>query len=563
MNECLFNPLYVIGHKNPDTDSICAAIGNAAFLRKHGYPEAIAARCGELTQRISWVLEQAGQPLPVLIRDATPTAESICHNNMVSVLPDDTFLTTYRRMIENNLDVIPVIDNAGNLHGLIRHFDLLNLLLPRQLSDDSVRTVVASLDNIARTINARCLTGETLSTDDEELYLLVGASSEPSIRSRLANYKRKGLAGKLCVICGDRPNIQLFAVEYGVRALVITAEAHPTADIREAAQESGTCILSTPWDTSSVGQLIRCSRRVHDVVHREFVTFSSTMTLTRMRQIAVQSRQSLFPVLCKHTNKVIGIISQTDLVDPPRMRLALVDHNEFGQAVDGAEEAEIVEVMDHHRLGTLIATREPIRFINEPVGSTSTLVARRFFHRDEKPEPGIALCLCAGILSDTINLTSPTSTSIDRQMMEWLSPIAGIDPEKFTDEFFATGSLLRGKDTDPYAIIQADRKDFVEFGSRISISQVEEAGVYGFEAVRKKLQKALEELLQQGKYRLACLLVTDITSHDSLLLAVGDEAVLDKLEFKRQDDNLFLAKDVVSRKKQLFPAISRALKSIE
>ena len=142
---------------------------------------------------------------------------------------------------------------------------------------------------------------------------------------------------------------------------------------------------------------------------------------------------ALFPVLDKISNKVVGVVSKTDLVDPPRMRLALVDHNEFSQAVDGVEEAEIVEVMDHHRLGSQVSTRDPIRFLNEPVGSTSTLVARRFFHRDEEPEPNVALCLCAGILSDTINLTSPTTTSVDRLMMEWLMPISGIDPQKFTE----------------------------------------------------------------------------------------------------------------------------------
>ncbi|WPX41110.1 putative manganese-dependent inorganic diphosphatase [Akkermansia sp. N21116] len=563
MNERNIGPLYVIGHKNPDTDSICSAIGNASFLRRHGYPDAVAARCGEVTQRTAWVLEQAQLPQPVLIRDATPTAESICHRNIISVLPGDTFLTTYKRMTENNLSSIPVIDEQGKLHGLIRYLDLLNLLLPKQLSDDSVRSVVASLDNIAKTINARCLTGETLSTEDEELFLLVGASSEPSVRSRLANYKRKGLIHKLCVICGDRPNVQLFAVENGVRALVITADAHPTADIREEAQDSGTCILSTPWDTASVGQLIRCSRRVHDVVHRDFVTFTSGLPLSQMRQLAVQSRQPLFPVLDKISNKVVGVVSKTDLVDPPRMRLALVDHNEFSQAVDGVEEAEIVEVMDHHRLGSQVSTRDPIRFLNEPVGSTSTLVARRFFHRDEEPEPNVALCLCAGILSDTINLTSPTTTSVDRLMMEWLMPISGIDPQKFTEEFFSTGSLLRSRDSSAVDIIQADRKEFVEFGFRISISQVEEVGVYGFDAVRHQLQKALEELQVKEKYRLACLLVTDISTHDSLLLAVGDPDVLDNLEFKRLDDNLFSAKGVVSRKKQLFPAISQALKGVE
>lgn len=554
-------PLYVIGHKNPDTDAICSAIGNAEFLRRHGYPEAVAARCGELTQRTLWVLEQAGVPEPVFIRNATPTAASICRRDIISVTPDDTFLTTYKLMTAENLHSVPVVDGERKLHGMLRHLDLMALLFPPDFIDDRIRSVETSLRNIAETINAICLTEKDLSDEDEEIILLVGASSEPSIRTRLENYKRKGVVHKLCMICGDRPNVQLFAVEYGVRALVVTAGSHPTSDIRETAEESGTCILSTPWDTASVGQLIRCSRRVKHVVDRDVLTFSRKATLDDIQQLAVRHSQSLFPVVSRTDGTVYGVISKTDLVDPPRMRLALVDHNEFSQAVDGVEEAEIIEVMDHHRLGSQVSTREPIRFLNEPVGSTSTLVARRFFHRDEAPPAGIALCLCAGIISDTINLTSPTTTKVDRSILEWLAGIAKINPREFADKFFSMGSLIGSGNYTPEEIIQTDRKEFTEYDVKISISQVEEVGLWGFEAVRTQLEKALKSLIKAQKYKLACLLVTDINSHDSLLLAVGDEGVIANIDYERLDKNLFLAKGVVSRKKQLFPAISRALQA--
>lgn len=554
-------PLYVIGHKNPDTDAICAAIGNAEFLRRHGFPEAVAARCGELTQRTSWVLEQAGLSEPVYIHDATPTAATICRKEPISVTPNDTFLTTYKLMTENNLHTVPVIDSDFKLHGMLRHLDLISLLLPRELVDDRMRSVETSMLNIANTINASCLTGEELSDQDEEFILLVGASSEPSVRTRLENYKRKGTVNKLCVICGDRPNVQLYAVEYGVRMLVVTAGSHPTSDIRETAEETGTCILSTPWDTASVGQLIRCSRRVQHVVDSDVVVFNKKTVLAEIRKVATRSVQALFPVIDKKTDKVYGVISKTDLVDPPRMRLALVDHNEFTQAIDGVEEADIVEVMDHHRLGTQVSTREPIRFLNEPVGSTSTLVARRFFHRNENPPSNIALCLCAGILSDTINLTSPTTTSVDRSMMEWLAGIAKIDTQKFADQFFSMGSLIAGGEHNAGQILQNDRKEFTEFDAKISISQVEEVGLWGFEAIRPELEKELQKLIDENEYALACLLVTDINTHDSLLLALGNDDVIDNIDYERLDKNLFLAKGVVSRKKQLFPAISRALKT--
>ncbi len=554
-------PIHVIGHRNPDTDAICSAIGNAEFLRRHGEPDAVAARCGDMPQRTSWVLEQAGIPAPILIHDVTPTAGSICRREIISVTPEDTFLTAYRCMTDNGVQTIPVIDQEGYLHGLLRYFDLLSLLMPVNMSEMNVRSVHASLANMASTIDGRCMTGEDLSTEDKHNILLVGASSEPSVRSRLGNYERKGLAKDLVVICGDRPNVQLFAVDYKVRALVITSGAVPSNDIIEAAQAAGTCILSTPWDTASVGQLIRCSRRISQEVHRDYTVFNESTPLDVLRQEAVRLRQALFPVVDTQSNKVLGVLSKTDLVDPPRMRIALVDHNEFSQAVKGAEEAEIVEVMDHHRLGTQISTRDPIRFLNEPVGSTSTLVARRFYHRNEVPSKGVAICLCAGILSDTLNLTSPTAGRADREMLDWLSKIAEIDTKQFTEEFFATGSLLRSK-AGAAAIVQADRKTFTEYGSSVSLSQIEEVGLFGFEKVKDELVAELEKIRAEEDLRLACLLVTDIVSHDSILLVVGDQAVIEHIEYQRLDEHTFSAKGVVSRKKQLFPAISRALKSI-
>ncbi len=554
-------PVYVIGHQNPDTDAICSAIGNAEFLRTHGEPNAVAARCGEMTLRTAWALEKAGVQPPVLLHDVTPTAGSICRRDIISVSPDDTFMTAYRRMTENALQTIPVIDSEKNLHGLLRYFDLLNLLMPLAMTEMNVRSVCASLRNIAKTIDGKCLNGDHLSEEEMDNILLVGASSEPSVRTRLANYKRKGMIQDLIVICGDRPNVQLYAVEHGVRALVTTAGSSPSLDIIETAETTGTCILSTPWDTASVGQLIRCSRKVSEQVHKDYIVFPENAPLPELRRVAARHKQDLFPVVSLKTKKIVGVLSKTDLVDPPRMRVVLVDHNEFSQAVKGIEEADIVEVLDHHRLGTQLSTRDPIRFLNEPVGSTSTLVARKFFHRNSQPSVPVAICLCAGILSDTLNLTSPTTTRADRDMLEWLTGIAMIDAKKFTEEFFAQGSMLRSN-TAPSVIIQADRKTFTEYDYKVSLSQVEEIGLFGLEDVQDGLVEALEALVKAEGLSLACLLVTDIVSHNSLLLAVGEDEVLDNIEYERLGVNLFSAPDVVSRKKQLFPAVSRALKKM-
>jgi manganese-dependent inorganic pyrophosphatase len=252
-----------------------------------------------------------------------------------------------------------------------------------------------------------------------------------------------------------------------------------------------------------------------------------------------------------------GVLSKSDLVDPPRIRLALVDHNEYAQAVNGVEEAEITEVIDHHRLAGDLVSREPIRYLNEPVGSTCTLVGRKYFHRGLQPAPGVAMCLCAGIVSDTLCLTSPTTTALDHEMLTWLSGVAGVDPTKFTEEFFAQGSLIANGS--PEEILNADRKEFVEQGLTVSISQVEERDLHGFAARREELEQVLRRLQESRGYDLAVMAVTDVALHHSMILAVGREATLAKLPFERIDDALFHAPGVVSRKRQIFPAVCEAI----
>ena len=235
----------------------------------------------------------------------------------------------------------------------------------------------------------------------------------------------------------------------------------------------------------------------------------------------------------------------------------LVDHNEYSQAVNGVEESDVIEVIDHHRLGGNLVSREPIRVLNEPVGSTSTLVARKYHHRGLKPDPAIALCLCAGIISDTLNLTSPTTTEVDSEMLAWTSEIAGLNTADFTRAFFAVGSLMATGT--PAEILNADRKVFEEHGNRVTIAQVEEVGTENFEPRRDELVEGLNQLRVQESHDLALLVVTDIQNHASLILASGNDHVLNALPFTRLGNGTYAAQGVVSRKKQIFPAVSRAL----
>jgi manganese-dependent inorganic pyrophosphatase len=235
----------------------------------------------------------------------------------------------------------------------------------------------------------------------------------------------------------------------------------------------------------------------------------------------------------------------------------LVDHNEFAQAVTGADDADIVEVIDHHRLSGNLRTKEPVRFINEPVGSTSTIVALMFRMRGLAPDQPTALCLCAGMVSDTLNLTSPTTTNTDREILPWLAGIAGIQAEAFVRDFFAAGSMLR--ENSPAAAVESDRKEFEENGWRISISQIEELGLDEFWKREQDLQAALDTVCKAKQVHFACLMVTDITEHYSVLLVAGNERVIDAIEYPRLHKHLFEMRGVVSRKKQLFPHLGRLL----
>jgi manganese-dependent inorganic pyrophosphatase len=552
-------PFYVIGHKNPDTDAICSAIGYAALLRAVGEePQAVAARCGEISQRTKWVLQRAGLDAPVLLTDVRMNAGMICHRKVIKVSVTDTFLTAYRRMLAAEIRCVPVEDDEGNLCGILRYFDLLKLLLPADTEGLSVRTIHVSLAKLADTLQAESLGAMLPSPEfEEDLILLVGASSQTTVERRLKEAIKDNNVGKFLVICGDRPIVQRYAIDHGARALLVTGDNAISAEILSYAARKGVVVLRCHQDTASASTLIRCSRTVRHVMEKDFLNLAATEPVSRLRKSLAAIDQDLFPVLDHAGGKMVGVIAKSDLVDPPRMRIALVDHNEYAQAVNGVEEAEITEVIDHHRLAGDLVSREPIRYLNEPVGSTCTLVGRKFFHRGLMPPPSVAMCLCAGIVSDTLCLTSPTTTLLDREMLTWLSGVAGVDPKKFTDEFFAVGSLIANGSTDE--ILNADRKSFNELGLSISISQVEERDLVGFAARREELEVALRELFEHDHFDLAVLAVTDVALHHSMILAIGKETVLDKLPFERIDGSLFHAPGVVSRKRQIFPAVCEAI----
>ena len=545
---------FVIGHRNPDTDAICSAIGYAAFLRATRDPEAQAACCGELTVRTAWVLQQAGLPAPRLIMDVRPTAATICRQNVVTAAPDETFLSVYRKMLDHHFRAMPVVDAEGRLLGIPTIQDLAQLFLPpddAHPQNTANRAVRTSLKNIVAALGGQLLGAASNAEVFDDLLLVVAASSLDTTRQRSLQFP----AHQLAIVTGDRPDIHALAIERQVRCLIITGGFQPSEEFQASARDQGVSIILSPHDTASTSQLIRFSRPIGEALTTAFQSFSTRAPLAELKHEVQHSHQPLFPVVDEETGRLKGVFSKSDLVDVPRARLVLVDHNEFSQAVTGADEAEIIEVIDHHRLSGNLRTKEPIRFINEPVGSTSTIVGLMFRMRAMEPDKATAICLCAGMISDTLHLTSPTTTNTDREILPWLAGIAGIDMKEFVREFFAAGSML--KNCVAANAIESDRKEFEESGWRISISQIEELGLGEFWKREEDLHAALDAVCKFKNLHFACLMVTDITDHNSVLLVAGNHRVADAIEYPQLRKHLFEMKGVVSRKKQLFPYLSR------
>jgi len=549
-------PVYVIGHLNPDTDAICAAIGYADLLQRTYMPEAVAACCGAITPRTDWVLRHAGMEAPVLLMDVRPTVETICRPEVVTAEAEETFLEVYHRMDRAGIRALPIVDGEGRVVAVPSMEDLLALLMHSTealaADPDEARMVCTSLANIARTLPAEIDHGVDLE-QEREFILTVSASGEETVAQRIGRYP----ARSILVVVGDRPRVQRLVLEHGVGAMLLTGGARLSEELLELARAKGTSVLRFAEDTASATHLVRCSRRVASVEARQFLSFSAKTLVASVYQQVQDSPQVLFPVVAEGGDRLIGVFSKSDLLESPRQRLILVDHNEFAQAIRGADEAEIIEVIDHHRLGGNLVSREPIRFVNEPVGSTSTIVARMFREHKIKPDRGVAICLCAGIISDTLNLTSPTATDMDREMLPWLARTAKIEIDAFTREFFSAGSMLSSWPADK--MIALDRKEFQDNGWKISISQIEEVGLESFSERREDLQQALEDLIEERKLDFAALLVTDITYHYSLLLVAGHEAIIGGISYPTVAEKAFRLEGVVSRKKQFFPYLSRIL----
>jgi manganese-dependent inorganic pyrophosphatase len=541
----------VFGHRNPDTDAICSALAYADLLRRTTRPDAVACCCGPPNKRTEYVLERAGLAAPRIVMDVRPQVEDVCRREVVTAAFGDAFHEVWQRMKEGDLRALPVVDADRRVVGVISVLEMMELFFHDSADAVKARTVTTSLDKI-RDVLGGGFQHAIEPGQRDELLVMVGAMSAEGFTERMQKYPRE----RLIVVCGDRPTIQLPAIEHGVRAIVITGGFKLSAGLVDLAKLRGVSVILSPFDTVNTTLRLKSSQFVDPVVHTDVTTVPGKAPVAEARAVAERSAQPVFPVV-GDDGRLVGLAFKSDLISPPKPRLVLVDHNELGQAVNGADEAEIVEVLDHHRLGGGLKSTQPIRFVNEPVGSTCTLVARQFRAAGIRPEPGIALCMASGIISDTLHLRSPTTTDVDREILGWLEGLCAVDLATYAREFFEIGSALRS--SRPAEVIREDCKEFTEHGVRFSISQIEETGFDLFWERKDELRAALEDFATRQRLDFSALLVTDVVTNGSMLLLSQESEAWEETNYPRLDPGLYSLKGIVSRKKQLLPLVSQLL----
>jgi len=547
---------YVIGHKNPDADAICAAIAYAAFKDQRGEQGFVAARCGNSNARIDTILHRFNQPLPLYLSDVLPRVHDLMTSDVVHIGNDATCFEALEVFERRGVTVIPVTDRERKILGSLSLAQMGSFFVPHTQDPRRMREVHTSLSRIVRSLTATILAA----TDIDRLETLYVHIAAMDIASFWKMSERENLpAAQSITIVGDRRNVQLRAIEIGSRALIISGGRAVDPDVVALAAERGVCILSSPHDTATTAWIVRTASTLERIIDRDFKPLSADLPLALARkQFSPHSSHALLVADAQGTLQ--GILTKSDLLRPVGKRLVLVDHNEMTQAVPGADQARIVEIIDHHRLGP-VNTQQPILFINEPVGSTCTIVADLFRREGLTPTPDLAGIMMSGLITDTLLLKGPTATPKDAEILRWLSAVAAVDPDQLADQIFSSGSVILAN---PAAqVVRADFKIYTEEGVRFSVSQVEELGFRNFWAHAAPISQALQDLRDTEALAFACLLVTDINTQNSVLLIKGDPNVISRITYPHvKNEESFELPGIVSRKKQLIPYLGSLLREM-
>jgi len=537
--------IYVTGHRNPDTDSIASAVGYAELKgRLDPRNEYVPVRLGELNAQTRWVLDRSGAPEPRLLPHVLLRVCDVMRGRFPLAGDDEPVRRVGLIMAHDEIDLVPVVDDAGRLAGVMTERALARRYVreSREASRLDAPTAVGAIAGV--------LEGEHLVGDPDEhvtgrVWVLAMASGSLPL----------GFAAGDVVVVGDRPDAQRIAIEVGVGLLVITNGTAAEDSILELARERGSAVVASPLDSYVTARMITLSAPSRSLMDRDPLVVGPEDLVTDISE-TVKDVDYRAAVVVDADRRPVGLVTRSDLVSPEPRRVLLVDHAEQAQSVIGVEHAEIVEILDHHHIGS-IETRVPVRATFDPVGSTATLVIERFRQSGMEPSRPAAMLLLGAIMSDTVILNSPTTTDRDRAVTEYLEQVLAMDATEFGREMFERTSDLSRVAADD--IVERDMKDYdAGNGQTLRIAQVETVGQTLAER-RDELLEALEAMRERGGHAVVALMVTDIMSKGSKLYAAGDRAALDRAFGDGLRDGVLDLPGVMSRKKQVAPRLLTAL----
>ncbi len=538
------NIIYILGHRNPDTDSMVSAVSLAELRTLQGVEGVVPARTGAANYQTEYIFNRLDIPLPILITNLHPRVEFYMEEDPV-VINEDTPLWEAMRLNDIDDKAIPVINADGQYHSML-HYGVFTKNVLSKINPNTKAIIPTSVSSLVKTIQAQPM---CVFNEDEIFNGIMSVAIMEATAYK--TYLEAEPTDNKIVIIGDRPNAQKIAISMGVRVMIIVNGSLPSKEIKTLAEEKGVSILVSSYDTSNTVFLIIYSTQVSSMSDDSIKPLHATELMKNAKNILRNNACHAVAVVDQN-NKVIGLLDESSFLKEPNIELILVDHNELSQAIQGAEHYRIREVVDHHHIGSL-TTSYPINFINRVVGATSTIVASMYRESKVSLSKKMASLLLCGILSDTLILRSTTTTNVDIEMANYLANITDLDIQILGEEIMQASSAVVKKSTEE--IISIDRKEYEIDNISISVSQIEVTILTPMMNRKKELFKSLTDLKEDNNYFATFLLVTDINSLSSVLLVCSDKSLGTYLPYPEISNDVFELKDVLSRKKQLMPML--------
>lgn len=540
--------VYVSGHRNPDTDSICSAIAYSYLLNATNKYNAIPVRLGEINRETEYVLKRFGVEHPVLLKTVKQKVEDLNYDKVTVFSKDLTLKTAWFLLKQQNLKSAPILDEHGQLLGLLSTSNIIEGYMD-QWDSEVLKKAKTPVENVIDTLEANVIyLNESLKVVEGDIHIAAMSGSEA---------KKRIHENDVVIVGGDRSDDLEELISVKPSLIVLTGSLTADENVVKKCEEQGISIISTPFNTYQTSQQIVQAIPVEYVMIKgDIKTFSTDDTLDYMKEVMSETRYRGYPVIDLN-NRCVGSISRFALLKGLRKKVILVDHNERGQSIPGIEEADILEIVDHHRVAD-IQTVGPLLFRGEPLGSTATIVTKMFDELDVEMPSHIAGLLLGAVVSDTLLFKSPTCTPVDTKIAKKLAKIAGVDIQEFAMEMFKAGTSLVGKTVDE--IFNQDFKKFSFDNLQVGVAQVNSMDIEGFLPYKKDMLDYMNKFAEDNNLEFTLLLLTDIINANSEIFVGGPRPELVEKAFNVQlTERQGTLVGVISRKKQVVPAITAVM----